>query len=69
MSDFCHQLDESHQRTVTQRSKEIARSRTEGLPSDRLKPVRFAKCPWVFRQTQKSLSHEKSLAQAQSSKH
>ena len=49
VSNFFHQLDENHQRTATQRSKEMTRTRSERMPSDRPKPAHLEKYLWLFK--------------------
>ena len=45
VSNFFHQRDENHQRTATQRSKEM----TEGMPSNRPKLAHLEKYLWLFK--------------------
>ena len=43
VTDFFHQLDKAHQRTASQRSKAMTQGRSEGMPSDNLKPTHLSK--------------------------
>lgn len=49
VTDFFHQLDDKQRHMVSQRSKEMTRSRGEGLPSDRAKPLYLSKYTWLFK--------------------